>query len=76
MRHLAKKVGGGENQRSSLPENSSQLQRYRDARYREEEIQCAVTRELKNISKTAFHGDHEEDERTCKQMYLLRRNVF
>jgi hypothetical protein len=31
-----------------------------------EEIQCAVTRELNNISKTA---GHEEVEETCKQMY-------
>jgi hypothetical protein len=33
-----------------------------------EEIQCAVTRELNNISKTAFPGGHEEVEGTCKQM--------
>jgi hypothetical protein len=41
-----------------------------------EEIKCTVTTELNNISKTAFHGGHEEDEGTCKQMYLSRRNVF
>jgi hypothetical protein len=40
-----------------------------------EEIHCAVTRELNNISKTAFLG-HEEVEGTCKQMYLSRMNVF
>jgi len=34
-----------------------------------EEIQCAVTRELNNISKTASPGGHEEVEGTCKQMY-------
>jgi hypothetical protein len=32
-----------------------------------EEIQCAVTRELNNISKTT--GGHEVVEGTCKQMY-------
>ena len=40
------------------------------------EIQFAVTRELNNISKTAFPGGHEEVEGTCKQMYWSKRNVF
>jgi len=34
---LASKVGGGEQQLSSSPETSLQLQRYEMARYREEE---------------------------------------
>jgi hypothetical protein len=46
-------VGGGEQQRSCSPETFLQLQHYEMARYREEEIQCAVTGEI-NISKTAF----------------------
>jgi hypothetical protein len=44
-------VGGGQQQRSFSPENSLQLQRYE---MEVEEIQCAVTRELNHISKTAF----------------------
>ena len=35
---MASKVGGGEQQRSCLPEISLQLQRYEVARYREKEI--------------------------------------
>jgi hypothetical protein len=34
-----------------------------------EEIQCAVTRELDNISKTAFLEGMKKFEATCKQMY-------
>jgi hypothetical protein len=44
-------VGGGDQQRSCSPETSLQLQRYE---LEVEEIQCAVTGELNNISKTAF----------------------
>ena len=36
MQDLASKVGGGEQQRSSSSETSSQLQHYEVARYREE----------------------------------------
>jgi hypothetical protein len=42
-------VGGGE--RSCSPETALQLQRYE---MELEEIQCAVTRELNKVSKTAF----------------------
>jgi hypothetical protein len=31
-----------------------------------EVIQCAVTRELNNISKTVFPGGHEEVKGSCK----------
>jgi hypothetical protein len=34
-----------------------------------EDIQCAVTREFNNISKTAFLEGNEEVEGTCKKMY-------
>jgi hypothetical protein len=44
-------VGGGEQQCFCSPETSLQLQRYG---MEMEEIQCAVTRELNNILKTAF----------------------
>jgi hypothetical protein len=57
-------VGGAEQQHSFSPETYLQLQRYEMARYREEEIQCAVTRELNNISKIAFlEGMKEWKER-------------
>ena len=36
VQDLVSKVGGGEQQRSCSPENSTQLQRYEMARYREE----------------------------------------
>jgi hypothetical protein len=49
VQDLVSKVGGGEHQRSCLPETSLQLQRYEMGCYREEEIQCAVTKELNNI---------------------------
>jgi hypothetical protein len=54
VQELAGKVGSGEQQRSCSPETSLQSQRYEAARYRVEEIQCAVTMELNNISKTAY----------------------
>jgi hypothetical protein len=54
VQDLASKVGGGEQQRSCSPETYLELQRYEVARYRVEEIQRAVTREINNISKTAF----------------------
>jgi hypothetical protein len=54
VQDLESEVGGGEQQRSCSPETCLQLQRYEVARHRIEEIQCAVTRELNNISKTAF----------------------
>jgi hypothetical protein len=41
-----------------------------------EEIQCAVTRELNNISKKSVPGGHEEVDGKGKQMYGWRRNVF
>jgi hypothetical protein len=44
---LASEVGGGEQQRSCSPETALQLQR---CEMEVEEIQCAVTRELNNIS--------------------------
>jgi hypothetical protein len=51
VQDLASKVGGGERQPSCSPQMSLQLQRYE---MEVEEIQCAVTGELNNISKTAF----------------------
>jgi hypothetical protein len=51
MQDLASRVGGGEQQPSCSPKTSLQLQRYE---MEVEEIQCAVTRELNNTSKTAF----------------------
>jgi hypothetical protein len=44
-------VGGGEQQRSCSPETALQLQRYE---MEVEEILCAVTSKLGDISKTAF----------------------
>jgi len=41
-----------------------------------EEIQCAVTREFKNISKTAFLEGMKKLKERAKKMYLSRRNVF
>jgi hypothetical protein len=49
VQDLASKLGGGEQQRSRSLETSLQLQHYETARYRKEEIQFTVTRELKNI---------------------------
>jgi hypothetical protein len=61
---LASKVGFGEQQRSCSPETSLQLQRYE---MEVEEIQCAVTRELNDISKTAFlEGMQKLKERADK----------
>jgi hypothetical protein len=63
-------VGGGEQQRSCSPETSLQLLRYEMARYREEEIQFAVTKELNNISKTALlEGMEKLKERANKCIY-------
>jgi hypothetical protein len=68
VQDLASKVGDGEQKRSGSPETSLQLQRYE---IEVKEIQCAVTRELNNVSKTAFlgGGGDEEVEGTCKQTY-------
>jgi hypothetical protein len=61
---LASKVGFGDQQRSCLPETYLQLQRYE---MEVEVIQCAVTRELNNISKTAFQeGMNKLKERADK----------
>jgi hypothetical protein len=65
-------VGGGAQQHSFSPETSLQLQRYEMAHYREEQIQCAVTRELNNISKTAFLEGMKklkEHANKCRGMY-------
>jgi hypothetical protein len=51
VQDLASKVGGGEQQRSCSPETSLLLLHYE---MEVEEIQCAATRELNNIPKTAF----------------------
>jgi hypothetical protein len=60
-------VGGGEQQRSCSPQTYLQLQRYEDACYRVEDIQCGATRELNNISKPAFlEGMKKLDERADK----------
>jgi hypothetical protein len=48
---VASEVGSGVQQRSCSPETALQLQRYE---MEVEEIQCAVTRKLNNIVKTAF----------------------
>jgi hypothetical protein len=56
LQDLASKVGGGEQQRSCSPESCVKLQRYEVARYRVEEIQCAVTRELNNTLKLLSWG--------------------
>jgi hypothetical protein len=59
---LESEVGGGGQQRSCSSETALQLQRYE---MEVEEIQSAVTRELNNISKTAFL----EGMKKLKQMY-------
>jgi Cu/Ag efflux pump CusA len=58
-------VGGGEQQRSCSPETSLQLQRYG---IKVEEIQCVVTRELNNVSKTTFQEGMEK--------FMERANKF
>jgi hypothetical protein len=64
VQDLATKVGDGEQQRSCSPETSLQLQRYE---MELEETQCAVTRELNNVSKTVFlEGMKKAKERANK----------
>jgi hypothetical protein len=64
VQDLESKVDGGEQQRSCSPETSLQLQRYE---MNMKEIQCAVTRELNNISKTAsLEGMKKLKERANK----------
>jgi hypothetical protein len=66
VKDLASKVGG-KHQIYISPETYLQLQRYEMARYHEEEIRCAVTRELKNISKTVLlEGMNKLNERANK----------